>query len=135
MPTDFLTALLATIIEQRAEDGSSALEVLVQDTGEGWLLKGVGEPVRVMAPLVAPLAVISRKNFPERTISKSRAQGWLRIYRSRSRPRWPVSSNSTLLMGMGTCRMESASVAAEWVRAMWLRVKSLGWRVWIWLPS
>lgn len=55
LPREFLGALIDEITRQRATDGSPAMEILAQDTGEAWRLDGVGEPVRVMAPLV-PMA-------------------------------------------------------------------------------
>lgn len=51
LPPEFLAALIGDITRHRASDGSPALEVLSQDTGEAWRIDGVGDPLRVMAPL------------------------------------------------------------------------------------
>lgn len=51
LPPEFLAALVEDITAQRASDGSPALEVLSQDTGEAWRIDGQGDSLRVMAPL------------------------------------------------------------------------------------
>ncbi|WP_432559328.1 maleylpyruvate isomerase family mycothiol-dependent enzyme [Granulicoccus sp. GXG6511] len=49
LPPGFLAALIDDMVRHRTNDGTPALEVLSQDTGEAWRLDGPGEPLRVMA--------------------------------------------------------------------------------------
>lgn len=64
LPADFLAALVEDVIRHRTLDGSPALEVLAQDTGEAWRLDGVGDPVRVIAPLADMAAWLASRETP-----------------------------------------------------------------------
>lgn len=64
LPADFLGALVEDITQQRSGDGTPAMEVLAQDTGEAWRVDGPGVPVRVMAPLADLAAWLSGRNRP-----------------------------------------------------------------------
>lgn len=64
LPPEFLAALVEDITGQRAADGSPALEVLSQDTGEAWRIAGEGDSLRVMAPLADVAAWLASRATP-----------------------------------------------------------------------
>lgn len=48
LPVEFLGAFISQIMSERGHETPQTLEILSQDTGEGWRLEGPGDAMRVM---------------------------------------------------------------------------------------